>query len=62
MFDILMRVKKWDEPIRRGKFSFDDRKFFQSVKKQYDEGKILSDKQLSALGKLASKYGAKENE
>ncbi len=43
-------------PTRRGRFVFDDRKFFESLKKQYTSGKALSDKQLAALNKLAAKY------
>ena len=61
-FKTLENVKKWDEPAQKGRFSFDDKKFFLSVKKQYDDGKTLSAKQIAALSKLASKYGAKENE
>ena len=62
LFQILENVKKWDKPTKKGRFSFDDKKFFLSVKKQHDDGKTLSAKQISALNKLANKYGAKENE
>ncbi|MBQ4315212.1 MAG: hypothetical protein IJC21_07215 [Lentisphaeria bacterium] len=55
----LCKVEKWEEPVKRGKFSFDDKKFFQSVKKQFDDGRTLSPKQISALDKLATKYGVK---
>jgi DNA topoisomerase-1 len=58
----LSKVTSWEEQVKRGRFSFDDKKFFQSVKKQFDSGKVLSPKQITALGKLAAKYGAKENE
>ena len=56
----LSKVTTWEEPVKRGRFSFDDKKFFQSVKKQFDGGKVLSPKQISALSKLATKYGASE--
>ena len=52
----LEKVEKWAEPVRKGRFSFDDRKFFLSLKQQYGAGKKLSPKQLAALKKLAAKY------
>lgn len=58
----LNKVTTWEESVKRGRFAFDDKKFFQSVKKQFESGKVLSPKQINALSKLAAKYGAKENE
>ena len=52
----LGEVKEWATPEKKGRFVFDDRKFFQSLDKQYKEKKSLSDKQLAALKKLADKY------
>ena len=52
----LSKVQQWAEPTKRGRFTFDDKKFFQSLQKQYADGKQLSDKQLNALEKLAAKY------
>ena len=52
----LAKVQQWAEPTKRGRFTFDDKKFFQSLQKQYADGKQLSDKQLNALEKLAEKY------
>ena len=52
----LGEVKEWAAPEKKGRFTFDDRKFFQSLDKQYKEKKSLSDKQLAALKKLADKY------
>ena len=59
LIQALAEVKTWEEPVKKGRFSFDDKKFFQSVKKQFDEGKTLSPKQIAALDKLATKYGVK---
>ena len=56
LFAALGKVKKWEPPASKGRFSFDDRKFFMSLKQQYDAGKSLSFKQLAALKKLAAKY------
>jgi len=55
-FARLSQVKKWAEPVKKGRFSFDDRKFFNSLKQQYESGKALSPKQLAALKKLDTKY------
>ena len=52
----LSEVKEWAAPEKKGRFTFDDRKFYQSLEKQYKEKKSLSDKQLAALKKLAEKY------
>ncbi len=49
-------VKEWAAPEKKGRFVFDDKKFFQSLEKQYKEKKSLSDKQTAALKKLAEKY------
>ncbi len=48
---------KFEPPVKRGRFTYDDRKFFDSLKKQYFSGRQLSDKQTAALHKLAAKYG-----
>ena len=52
----LGEVKEWAAPEKKGRFTFDDKKFFQSLDKQFKEKKSLSDKQLAALKKLADKY------
>ncbi len=55
----LKQVKEWAAPSGKGRFTFDDKKFFQSLAKQFGEGKTLSPKQVAALKKLADKYGVK---
>ena len=55
-------VKEWAAPVKRGRFTYDDKKFYTSVKKQFDEGKQLSVKQLGALEKLAERYRKKEEQ
>lgn len=52
----LAQVKEWAEPVKRGRFTYDDKKFYTSVKKQFAEKHALSDKQLAALEKLAERY------
>lgn len=50
------RVTKWIDPVRKGRRVYDDHEFVQSIAKQMKAGKILSEKQLNALKKLAVKY------
>ena len=52
----LAQVKNWAPAEKRGRFTFDDKKFFQSLAKQFNEKKQLSEKQAAALQKLADKY------
>ena len=54
-FDILGNAP-WDAPAKRGARTYDDAKFFKSLKKQLDDGRPLSEKQVAALGRLAAKY------
>ena len=52
----LAGVSAWEPPVKRGRYTADDKKFYESLKKQFSEKKILSDKQFAALKKLADKY------
>ena len=56
MLKMLSEVKEWAAPVQRGRYTYDDRKFYQSLAKQYGEGRSLSVKQLAALKRLADKY------
>jgi len=60
MLKMLSEVKEWAAPVQRGRYTYDDRKFYQSLAKQYSEGRSLSVKQLAALKKLADKYKDKQ--
>ena len=46
----------WAEPTKRGRTTYDDAKFFASLRKQAEEKKRLSDKQWRALLTLAARY------
>lgn len=56
----LATVKNWAEPVKRGRFTYDDKSFCESLAKQFASGKTLSEKQRAALAKLVEKY-RKEN-
>ncbi len=62
LFKQLSEVKEWNAPVKKGRFTFDDKKFYQSIAKQFTEGKPLSAKQLAALEKLADKYSVSKGE
>ena len=51
-----MKRVKWLPPEKRRGREYDDEKFFQSLKRQADSGRPLSEKQLSALGRIFEKY------
>lgn len=56
LFGVLSQVK-WKAPEKnsRGRV-YDDKKFFESLKKQAESGRRLSDRQMEALAKMAAKY------
>ena len=56
LIEALSKVEKWAPPVRNGRFTFDDKRFFSSLKQQFYLGRRLSVKQLAALKKLAAKY------
>lgn len=55
VFSAFDNVTFAEPAVRRGR-SFDDKKFFESLRQQVEAGKLLSDKQLEALGKIALRY------
>jgi DNA topoisomerase-1 len=57
LLDLLVRVPEWAPPSGTGRFKRDDRAFVESIRKQMEDGKKpLSDRQITALGKLAARY------
>ena len=56
LLDELSQVESWAEPVKRGRFTFNDKDFYDSLRGQFYNGKQLSPKQIAALQKLAAKY------
>jgi len=54
-FDILEKAK-WEEPSKSRGRVYDDKKFFSSLKRQINQGRLLSDKQMNAFKRMAAKY------
>ena len=55
----LSKVTQWAEPVKKGRFTYDDKEFYESIAKQHGSGRVLSDRQVAALKKMASKYSIK---
>ena len=56
LFQEFDKVTEWHEPLQRGKRVYDDHEFVTSLKEQYEKRRSLSDKQISALLRLAKMY------
>ena len=57
----MAQITTWEPPAQKGRFAFDDKKFFLSIEKQFKSKKQLSVKQIDALKKLAVKYEIQES-
>jgi DNA topoisomerase-1 len=49
-------IKKWNAPEKVGKRTYDDKKFFDSVKEHFESSEMISEKQWGALVSVAGKY------
>ncbi|MDD3153379.1 MAG: type I DNA topoisomerase [Victivallaceae bacterium] len=56
LFEQMSHVTVWAEPVKKGRFTYDDKAFYESLLRQHKEGRNLSFKQLAALRKMAGKY------
>ncbi len=56
LLDLMASVTAWREPTQRGKMTFDDHAFHDSLSRQYALKKALSPRQRAALRKLVVRY------
>jgi DNA topoisomerase-1 len=56
MLEAMTMVKEWKEPVQRGKRTFDDKAFYESLSQQYGARKYLSPRQLAALKRMVRRY------
>lgn len=56
ILEMLTEIKNWKEPVKRGKYTFDDKEFAESLASQFARKKALSIKQVAALKKLVLSY------
>ncbi|HCE43446.1 MAG TPA: type I DNA topoisomerase [Lentisphaeria bacterium] len=57
----LSTVTAWEQPVKKGFRTFNDKSFFQSLEKQFNAKRNLSAKQVAALNKMAGKYIKEQN-
>jgi DNA topoisomerase-1 len=50
------KITKWEKPVQKGKKTYDDREFCDSVSKQFASKKTLSPRQINALRKMLQRY------
>jgi hypothetical protein len=51
-------VKEWGPEVKRGKRTYSDQKFVESIRRQVGEGKPISGRQGDALKRMAARYRA----
>jgi len=56
LFGMLDDVKEWREPTKKGKRVYDDQVFLKSLRAQFQERNVLSEKQYQALRRLVIVY------
>ena len=56
LLELMAHIEKWREPVKRGKRTWDDHEFFDSLKKQFAAKKSLSPRQVGALKKMIPRY------
>lgn len=56
LFSIMDKIKVWADPVKRGKKEFNDHSFYESLQGQFKNNGTLSDRQVAALKKMASRY------
>jgi DNA topoisomerase I len=56
LVEMLEQVQTWNEPVKRGKQTFDDKSFFESLASQFKAKKSLTPKQRYALKRMIFRY------
>ena len=63
LIDLMGRVSQWKAPVKRGRRTYDDHKFVDSVREQLEAGeKPLTQRQLDALRSLGARYADQVDE
>ncbi len=57
----MQKIEKWEAPEKKGKRTFNDKNFFNSVEKQYEKNKKLTSRQWVSLLKMLLKYHSIED-
>ena len=56
LVEMLVEIKAWREPVKRGKRTFDDKEFADSLTNQFSRRKTLTPRQVAALKKMLLSY------
>ena len=56
LMEMLGQVETWNEPVKRGKMTFDDEAFFNSLNEQFKAKNSLTPKQRYALKRMIFRY------
>jgi len=56
ILDAMEFVKEWNPPTQRGKRTYDDKAFIESLRGYYGRKKFLSDRQRGALKRICARY------
>ena len=56
ILEMMSNINEWAEPVKKGKREFNDKSFYDSLASQFKSNKSLSDRQVSALKKMAARY------
>ena len=49
-------VQNWEPPAKRGRRTYDDKQFVDSLREQFERRGVLSERQVAALSRVLSKY------
>ena len=58
LMEMLGQVTQWQEPVKRGKMTFDDQAFFASLSEQFNRKRSLSPRQRYAMKRMTFRYKA----
>jgi hypothetical protein len=56
LLEVFSKIATWREPVKRGKMTYDDKAFYESLARQYQMRRSLSPRQRYALGKMIFRY------
>ena len=56
LLSVFDEITEWNEPVKKGRFTYDDKAFAESLKTQFAEKGMLSDRQLAAAKKTLGRY------
>ena len=56
LFELMENITTWKEPVKVGRRTYDDSKFFESLKKQFEKDSGLTEKQWGAMLNIALTY------